>query len=177
VQSTIALLDIMTERVGTPRMRLAALTILVAGTIPAMAAEPPAVFDLHCALCHQKAAVGLHGQFPRLAGRIGSIAASAPGRLYLQEVLLYGMAGRIQVDGTEIVGVMPAFANLPDEDLANVANYLLQLSPVASGDKRIAPFTAEELQRTRGQTALTPNQVHEVRAGVVDAPKNTRATK
>ena len=39
-------------------------------------AEPNRIYDTNCALCHQKAGIGMKGQFPRLAGRAGEIAAT-----------------------------------------------------------------------------------------------------
>jgi mono/diheme cytochrome c family protein len=86
------------------------------------------VYEGTCALCHQVDAKGLPGQFPRLAGRVDRIAADADGRRYLVTVVLNGMAGRITVDGTPLVGVMPSFQSLSDTDIAGVLSYLVKLT-------------------------------------------------
>ncbi len=140
-------------------------------TEAASAADPVKIFEANCALCHQKGAVGVHGEFPRLAGRIAPIASSDPGRRYLQQVVLFGMAGSIEVDGQTILGVMPSFTTLSNEDLAAVLNYLVQLGPASS--KRtppMIPFTAASLQALRDGPSLSPTQVHDSRARSVNRP-------
>src|SRR5262245_32805566 len=108
------------SRVG----HFALLAVLSSGSLitSAQAAEPSRIYDTNCAMCHQKAGAGLAGQFPRLAGRAGAISATAGGRRYLAEVTLFGMAGKVEVDGTPIIGVMPSFAVLSDEDLVAALN-------------------------------------------------------
>ena len=54
-------------------MRPVLAAALLAAT-PAFA-DGAAVFDANCAFCHQGGGVGVPGQFPRLAGRAGAIAA------------------------------------------------------------------------------------------------------
>lgn len=130
-------------------------------------AEPQTLFETNCALCHQKGAAGVRGQFPRLAGRVGAIASTPAGRTYLQQVVLFGMAGRVDIEGDSLIGVMPSFAALSDEDLASILNYLTQLEAPGAAPARITPFTAAELAKTRGSGALSPTQVNANRAAAV----------
>lgn len=132
---------------------------LWAGATPAYAQEPSSVFDSNCALCHQIGGVGLKGQFPRLAGRAREIAATTAGVRYLEEVVLFGMAGRINVDGAAIIGVMPAFAALSDEDLASALTYVIQLEGSRRGSSRALSVTAANIRETRGIGPSSPSQV------------------
>jgi mono/diheme cytochrome c family protein len=139
------------------------LPMLVSVLLPmgAHAVEPNRVYDTNCALCHQKAGVGLTGQFPRLAGRAAEIAATEAGRHYLVEVALFGMAGKVEVDGASIIGVMPSFAVLSDDDLASVLDYVTHLdgsSKIKDNDKR-PQISAADVQSVRAGPQLSPTQV------------------
>jgi mono/diheme cytochrome c family protein len=123
---------------------------LVAASVRAETGDGATLFAHNCALCHQSGAVGLAGQFPRLAGRVGPISAKASGRAYLIGVLTYGLAGQITVDKQPIIGVMPPFAALPDQEVAAILTYLQGL-----GDAPKQPFSAEEVGMGRGGAART----------------------
>lgn len=128
------------------------LTLWMMGTLLAAsthAAEPNRVYDTNCALCHQRAGAGLAGQFPRLAGRAGEIAANEAGRRYLIETTLFGMAGKVEVDGASIVGVMPSFSLLSDDDLASVLNYIVSLDGPAQNGKGTGKSRARAKTRCR----------------------------
>jgi mono/diheme cytochrome c family protein len=146
------------------------LPVLVSAMLAtgAHAAEPNRIYDTNCALCHQKAGVGLTGQFPRLAGRAAEIAATEAGRRYLVEVALFGMAGKVEVDGASIIGVMPTFAVLPDDDLASVLNYITHLDGSLKSnehDKR-PQISATDVQSIRAGPQLSPTQVRAKRESV-----------
>ncbi|HEX4027388.1 MAG TPA: cytochrome c [Rhizomicrobium sp.] len=117
------------------------------------AADGQAVFDNSCAFCHQAGGVGVPGQFPRLAGRVGAIAAQPEGKAFLSKVLLNGMSGRVTVDDQPILGIMPAFDSLSDDDIASVLTYLsgLDHAPVA--------FTADDIKAARAEPRLLPTDV------------------
>jgi mono/diheme cytochrome c family protein len=131
--------------------------LLAAGLLAAAAgtakADGAALFDANCAFCHQSGGVGVPGQFPRLAGRAGTMAAKPEGRKFLPQILLNGMSGRITVDGEQILGIMPAFDSLSDEDIAAVLTYLTGLdhAPVA--------FSADEIKQARAQPKSSPGDV------------------
>jgi len=131
---------------------------LLAATAGSAAADGAAIFDANCAFCHQAGGVGVPGQFPRLAGRVGAIAANPEGKKLLSQILLAGMGGRIVVDGEQIIGVMPAFDALSDDDIAAVLSYLTGL------DHAAVPYTAEEIKLTREQSKSSPPDVVAQRA-------------
>jgi cytochrome c5 len=137
----------------------------------AQADEPNRVYDTNCALCHQRAGVGLTGQFPRLAGRAAEIATSQEGRRYLVEVALFGMAGKVEVDGVPIIGVMPSFATLTDEDLASALNYIIALEgPTKSKRKgKLPTIGAGDVKDVRGAAQLSPGQVRANREAALAA--------
>ena len=120
--------------------------------VPAWA-DGAAVFEANCAVCHQDGGVGVPGQFPRLAGRVGRIAANPEGKIYLREVLLNGMSGRVTVDGQPILGIMPSFDALPDTDIAQVLSYLSGLT------HKPVPFTAAEIKAVRVQPKIAPTEL------------------
>jgi len=136
------------------------IVVFAIAAVPAWA-DGAAVFDTNCAVCHQGGGVGVQGQFPRLAGRVGQIAAKPEGKIYLRKVLLNGMSGHITVDGEKILGIMPAFDSLPDGDIALVLGYLsgLQHKPV--------PFTAPEIAAARTQPKIAPTELVVERAKLV----------
>jgi mono/diheme cytochrome c family protein len=134
------------------------VTLLLAGQISEAAANGASIFDTNCAVCHQTGGVGVPGQFPRLAGRIGTVAAKPEGRNFLSRLVLNGMAGRVTVDGDQIIGIMPNFDALPDADIASVLTYVsgLNHAPVA--------FTAAEVKAARRLPKLSPSDVAMERA-------------
>ncbi len=121
---------------------------------PRLAVAAPSGAELYaqnCSVCHQANAAGLAGQFPPLRNRVDKIAATAEGRHYLADVLIHGMAGSIDVDGDAYVGYMPAFARLPDDQIAGILNWVSSL-----GDSKPVPLVAVTdlaASRTRTLTA------------------------
>lgn len=147
-----------------------ALLAVAALRTPAVAqtASPSAVFDNNCAMCHQLGAPGVPGQFPRLAGRAGKIAATAAGRNYLERVVLAGMIGSITVDGSEIDGaMMPSFASLSDQDLADALDYIVSLDDSGKLHGQGGVFKAADIAKARAQKPLSPTEVHQLRAAAV----------
>ncbi len=116
-------------------------------------ADGAATFDMSCAFCHQAGGVGVPGQFPRLAGRVGAIAATSEGRKFLPRLLLNGMSGRVTVDGEAVLGIMPAFDSLSDDDMAALLSY------VAGLDHAPVAYTADEIKRARTQPRLSPTDM------------------
>jgi len=120
------------------------------------------VFDTSCAFCHQAGGVGVPGQFPRLAGRVGEIASKPEGKKFLPQVLLNGMSGRVTVDGEQILGIMPGFDSMSDDDMAALLTYLTGLdhAPVA--------YTVDEIKAARAQPRLAPGDVAAQRADLAE---------
>jgi mono/diheme cytochrome c family protein len=121
-------------------------------------ADGLAVFNDNCALCHQEGGVGVGGQFPRLAGRVGAIAANPEGRKFLPKLLLSGMSGRLSVDGQQIIGIMPSFETLSDQDIAAVLTYVSGL-----GHKPVV-FSAAEVKLARSQPKRSSSQMAQERS-------------
>lgn len=160
---------------SAPAPVVARLTIALAAfgaSVPAWSAESNATYDAHCAMCHQRGGVGLKGTFPRLAGRVGEIARTEEGRRFLIEVTLFGMAGKIDVDGAPLIGVMPSFTVLKDEDLAAVLNYVISLGP-EKGKAKGEPVKIEgaDVAKVRAGATLNATQVLANRANVVPKGK------
>lgn len=87
------------------------------GSLPADGAT---VYNANCVACHQSSGQGLTGAFPPLDG--SEWVLSDP-RIPAQ-ILLHGVQGAMQVMGNTYNGVMPAMAQLSDEELAAVLNYI-----------------------------------------------------
>lgn len=78
------------------------------------------LFDQQCSTCHQPNGQGVAGQFPPLAGnRDLFLSLEFPVR-----VLLGGMRGRIEVNGTTYDGAMPSFSHLSDAQIAALVRYV-----------------------------------------------------
>ena len=151
----------------TRTLLLMMLLFASSGMTAAYADGPNAVYDKNCALCHQRGGTGVSGQFPRLAGRVGAIAASDAGRRYLLDVLLFGMAGQVDVDHVLIVGVMPSFAALSDEELASVLNYVTHLDGAAQKPEvKPGVLSAVDVAGARAAQKLSATQVNQMRDSV-----------
>jgi len=103
------------------------------GTVPADAGDHRSVLALsvgeadgatvyagNCVACHQATGLGIAGAFPPLAGS-GWVLTEPE---VLGQILLHGVQGEIQVMGNVYNGVMPAFPQLSDAELAAVTNYV-----------------------------------------------------
>jgi len=104
------------------------------------------VYAANCASCHGPEGAGIAGAFPPLAGHAADIAATDGGRDYLIDAMLYGLMGPIVVDGVSYNGVMPAWGQLSDADIAAVLDHIVGLDGPA-----IEAFTADEVAAQRGR--------------------------
>ena len=80
-----------------------------------------ALFDGTCATCHQPNGEGMAGVFPPLA-KSDYIAAD---KTRLASVILHGMQGPVTVNGKDYNSVMPPMNQLTDDEVANIATYVL----------------------------------------------------
>jgi mono/diheme cytochrome c family protein len=134
---------------------------------PALADEPEQLFNNNCAICHQVGGVGVKGQFPRLAGRAGLIAAKPQGQDFLVSLVLNGMSGTVTVDGQKIVGVMPDFSSFSDADLAAMLTYVSGL-----GGTTPTQISPDRLKQERAKPQISPTDMAATRnklqaAGIV----------
>jgi mono/diheme cytochrome c family protein len=150
---------------GLPRVAIWVVALMLSA--PMASAASNAVYDSTCALCHQSGAKGLKGQFPRLAGRVDRMAGDPEARVYLIETVLFGVSGKIEVDGVPVVGVMPSFPSLSDADVAGVLNYLIRLEN-ASG-KKVKAIAPSEIREVRAGPRRSTTQVAATRASLVSA--------
>jgi len=74
-----------------------------------------------CSVCHQANGQGLPNVFPPLAK--SSLLASEPKRIV--DIMLHGLSGKVTVNGTEYNSVMPPMTQLTDDEVANIATYVL----------------------------------------------------
>ena len=121
---------------------------------PVLADEPDQLFNNNCAICHQVGGVGVRGQFPRLVGRVGLIAAKPQGQDFLVSLALNGMSGTVTVDGQKIVGVMPDFSTLSDDDLAAILTYVSGL-----GGTSPTRFLPDRLKQERAKPQVSPTDM------------------
>jgi cytochrome c oxidase subunit II len=119
------------------------------------------VYASNCAACHGPAGAGITGAFPPLAGHAAELAALDGGRDYLIDALLYGLMGPIVVGGVNYAGVMPAWGQLSDGEVAAVLDHI-----VAFGGPATPPFGPDEVAAQRGR-GLAPSDVSTLRAQVV----------
>lgn len=122
-----------------------------------------AIFVANCSSCHQATGQGIPGAFPPLVAHAPELAVAAGGYEYLENLLLYGLQGEINVAGSAYNGVMPAWGQLTDQELADVLNYVT----TAWGNADAMPpdypaFTAENVAAQR-DAALSSAQVYELR--------------
>ena len=130
-----------------PASQWAADTAVVEALADASGAVDGArVYAANCASCHGAAGAGIASAFPPMAGHAADIAASDGGRDYLVAAMLYGLMGPIVVDGVSYNGVMPAWGQLSDADIAAVLDHIVGL-----GGPAAESFTADEVAAQRGR--------------------------
>jgi len=118
------------------------------------------LYAANCASCHGPAGAGIAGAFPPLAGHAAELAAQS--RPYLIDSLLYGLQGQIVVRGTTYNGVMPAWGQLSDEEIAAILDHI-----VAWDGPAVDPFDADEVAAERGK-GWSPGDVLAFRREVID---------
>ena len=131
---------------------------------PAWAESGEMMFNEYCVGCHQVGGTGVPGEYPRLAGRVNRIASDPRGRSFLAQLVLTGMSGTISVDGRKILGIMPGFDSLKDDELASVLNYVVKLE-----DGKGAAFTPQLVRQARAGARATPEQMAETRNSLAGA--------
>lgn len=119
------------------------------------------VYATNCASCHQANGAGIPGAFPPVAGHASDLAVEQD-RAYLVELMLYGLQGPIQVDGASYDGVMPAWSQLSDAQLAAVTNYIVTEWDEGVLPDDFAPYDPSEFAQARGQD-LSADDVYQRR--------------
>jgi len=137
-------------------------------------------YNDNCSGCHQRSGKGIPGGFPPLAGHAPEVMQKG-GRAYIVRLVLFGLSGAIDIDGTAYNGNMPSWSDaLKDDQIAAVINYVLtdwdnaKLMP-----KDFAPILPAEVTAARAEN-LTPEQVYALRerSGMhATAPQTTAQAK
>ena len=138
------------------------LMILVCPTMALGQGDGARVFG-RCVPCHRGNATGMVGLYPPLVNHAPEIAKA--NRTYLITVVLYGVRGKIEIEGQKVPydGIMPGHYSLTDEEAAAVLNYVL----TSWGNDNNLPkdfkeISADEVKAQRGKN-LTDKQVYEIR--------------
>ena len=117
----------------------------------AAAHEGKAVYDAHCAACHQPDGGGALGLAPPLAGTLGKRMAFPEGRKYLTGIVLAGLAGKMESKGVVYEGIMPSWQQLTDGELAAALNHVLATFNGTDLPAGFAPIEADELAGPRAK--------------------------
>lgn len=128
-------------------------------------ADGAAVYAEGCAVCHGPEGRGTPGAFPPIAGHAAELAAAD--RSYLPLVILYGLSGAIDIEGERYNGVMPAWKQMNDEEIAALLN-TVTAGRVADDQREgndLEPYTADEIEAARG-LGLSPGDVRERRPDI-----------
>lgn len=107
-------------------------------------------YNSHCSSCHQANGEGITGAFPALKDHIPHIYNAAGGRDYLVNLVLWGVQGAINVNGTGYNSVMTGIGYISDEELAAALNHELSSwgnDALIEGD--FAPIVPEEIAAAR----------------------------
>src|SRR5258708_30770388 len=129
-------------------------------------------YDTYCSGCHQRSGRGIAGGFPPLAGHAPEVLAQK-GNAYLARVVLFGLTGPIEVEGTKYNGVMPSWSSLKDDEIAAVIDHVLttwdndKLLP-----KDFKPIVPSDIAAARAEN-LTSAQVYAMREK--GAPQTSKA--
>ncbi len=135
---------------------LALITVVTAVVMAAgssMSAAAPTqsdgaqVYQQTCAACHQAGGVGVPGSFPPLAGNPNAADAA-----YVEQVIVEGVSGPIEVLGEAYDGMMTA-VDLSDGDRAAVVEYVVGLATAAPGASSSTEDSAAAVEPIVGDAA------------------------
>ncbi len=124
-------------------------------SLPQRIANGEALFNSHCAACHQTTGAGLAGAFPPLAGSDYLLQDSG----HAIEVVINGLSGPITVNGQQYNAVMPALNYLDDQQVADVITYVLNAWDNDGGQVSVSEVTAI---RSGDNTVVTGPSDHPV---------------
>src|SRR5882672_356557 len=119
-------------------------------------------YETNCSGCHQRSGSGIAGGFPPLAAHAPRVYEQK-GRAYMARLVLFGLTGTIEVEGTPYSGLMPSWSSLNDNEIAAVIDYVLT---AWDNDKNLPkdfkPIVPAEIAATRAEN-LTAEQVYAMR--------------
>jgi mono/diheme cytochrome c family protein len=125
------------------------------------------VFSEQCAACHQPNGEGVAGQFPPLGHNADLFLAPD----YPLRVVLFGLKGKITVDGKSVDSEMPSLDVLSDAQIAAAVNHVRgAFGNDALRPKSMQPVTPDMVAALRKQK-LTAAQVFDYRKNLKAAAK------
>lgn len=120
--------------------------LLTAGSSVAVASDDgKKAYEANCQACHQPNGQGLPGAFPPLAGNPHVV----DDKLHVVRTILKGMSGPLEVNGQKYNAVMPPMQHISDEDIADIANYVL-----SSWGNKGGEVTENEVEQVRVDLGL-----------------------
>jgi nitrite reductase (NO-forming) len=120
-------------------------------TVEEQVAAGKTLFAGTCATCHQPEGQGLEGVFPPLAK--SDYIAADPKRV--PTVMLHGLTGPVKVNGKDYNSNMPPMSQLTDDEVANLATYVLNSWGNPGGK-----VTSDEAAAIRKQAAASTTGGH-----------------
>jgi mono/diheme cytochrome c family protein len=132
-------------------------------------------YDTNCSGCHQRSGRGIAGGFPPLAGHAPQLLAQKGGA-FMVRLVLFGMTGAIEVDGTQYNGAMPSWSSLRDDEIAAAIDQVVTAwGNDALLPKDFKPILPSDVAAARTES-LTPDQVYAMREqGAAPAKKVAQA--
>jgi mono/diheme cytochrome c family protein len=149
---------------GLAAMLLGLVQLAPAQEAPAAQPNGAALFQSHCAVCHGAKGLGQPSLAPPLTSNPARYATIPEGRRQLASTALYGMFGRIDVDGKHFDFKMPEFAQFDDATLAAVLNYVV--FDLAKAPETTKPLIPDDIKSAR-TPPMTGAEVREQRAKVL----------
>ena len=128
--------------------------------VPEVLTAGESVFTTNCVSCHQADGQGIAGAFPNLANHVPDLYNAD--RTYLINVQLYGLQGQIEVGGQSYNGVMTAWAQLEDQEIADVLNYVSTAWGNNQNLQNFEPYTPEQIAAERDK-GLSSSDVYSQR--------------
>ena len=122
-------------------------------------------YNANCVACHQGNGQGIPGAFPPLANHIPNLYNAQGGKDYIINVVLYGLMGEIEVDGTTYNGVMTPWGQLSDEQIAATLNHELNSWGNDAMLEDFSPILPDDVAALRGQD-LSSSDVLELRSAL-----------
>lgn len=134
------------------------------------------VYMRRCASCHFPTGEGLGQIFPPLRHHAARIANSEAGRRYLMHVLLFGLQGKIDAEGTWYESIMPAHGPiLSDAQIAEVLSYVTYAWDNCRMYAVLPHFDAIQVATIRKQ-ALSAEKVRSLRPELAENPPKKDAS-
>jgi mono/diheme cytochrome c family protein len=122
----------------------------------------------NCAVCHQPDGKGAPSVYPPLADTLGRYVAFKEGRVYMIDVVSFGMGGKIESGGDSFEGDMPPWPKLSNQDVADVLTYVLIGLNAKQLPADFKPISADEVKAERAKQ-LTSAAVHTERDALIKA--------